>query len=212
MASWREKLTELWHPGPAEPAGAPGRNTRTSLGLEQFVSLLADSPHPSLLDVGCVWQATVAYFTQAGCKVYTEDLFQSLHQARADSRPETPPLAERFLAGVLRYPEGNFKGIMAWDLFDYLPEELTLPLAARLYELLEPDGMLLGLFHNRAQETSFTRYRVLDARTLELLPGSLLLPLERTYPNRALLKLFGAFRSSRTFVGRDNLRELFLVK
>lgn len=212
MASWREKLTGLWHPGPAEPIAAPGRNTRTSLGLEQFVSLLADSPHPSLLDLGCVWQATVAFFTQAGCKVYTEDLFQVLQQARTDTRPEAAPLAERFLTGILRYPEGNFLGIIAWDLFDYLPEELTQPLAARLYALLEPGGALLGLFHNRAEETSFTRYRVLDARTLELLPGSLLLPLERTYPNRALLRLFGAFRSSRTFVGRDNLRELFLLK
>jgi hypothetical protein len=53
---------------------------------------------------------------------------------------------------------------------------------------------------------------VLDLHTLELLPGSLALPLERVYPNRALLNLFAAFRSTRTFVGRDNLRELYLVK
>ena len=33
-----------------------------------------------------------------------------------------------------------------------------------------------------------------------------------TYPNRALLNLFSAFRTSRTFVGRDNLRELLLLK
>lgn len=212
MGTWREKLNELLSPGAAAAPPAPGRNLRTSLGVEQFIGLLADAPHPSVLDLGCVWQATVAFFTQAGCKLYTEDVFQALHQARAETRPKAPPLAERFLPAVLKYPEENFRGILAWDLFDYLPEELVNLLAGRLFDLLEPGGALLGLFHNRAEGESFTRYRVLDARTLELLPGSLMLPFERVYPNRALLNLFAAFRSSRTFVGRDNLRELFLVK
>ena len=212
MGTWREKLTEFLSPGAAATTAATTRNTRTSLGVEQFLGLLADAPHPSVLDLGCVWQATVSFFTQAGCKLYTEDVFQALHQARAETRPKAPPLTERFLPAVLKYPEEHFRGILAWDLFDYLPEELVNPVAERLFDLLEPGGALLGLFHNRAEGESFTRYRVLDVRTLELLPGSLLLPLERTYPNRALLNLFAAFRSSRTFVGRDNLRELFLVK
>ena len=212
MGTWREKLNEFLSPGAAATTAATERNTRTSLGVEQFVGSLADAPHPSVLDLGCVWQATVSFFTQAGCKLYTEDLFQALHQARAETRPKAPPLAERFLPAVLKYPEEHFRGILAWDLFDYLPEELVGPMVERLFDLLEPGGALLGLFHNRTEGGSFTRYRVLDARTLELLPGSLLLPLERTYPNRGLLNLFAAFRSSRTFVGRDNLRELFLVK
>ena len=212
MGTWREKLNELLSPGAAATTAAPARNTRTSLGVEQIVALLADAPHPSVLDLGCVWQATVSFFTQTGCKLYTEDVFEALHQARAESRPKAPPLAERFLPAVLKYPEENFRGILAWDLFDYLPEELVNPLAERLFDLLEPGGALLGLFHNRLEGESFTRYRVIDARTLELLPGSLILPLEHAYPNRALLNLFAAFRSSRTFVGRDNLRELFLVK
>lgn len=212
MGTWREKLNELLSPGAAATAPATARNTRTSLGIEQFIGLLADAPHPSVLDLGCVWQATVSFFTQAGCKLYTEDVFQMLHQARAETRPKAPPLAERFLPAVLKYPDENFRGILTWDLFDYLPEELVNPVAERLFDLLEPGGALLGLFHNRAESESFTRYRVLDTRTLELLPGSLLLPMERAYPNRALLNLFAAFRSTRTFVGRDNLRELFLVK
>lgn len=212
MGTWREKLNELLTPGAAATAPAPARNTRTSLGIEQFLGLLADAPHPSVLDLGCVWQATVSHFTQAGCKLYTEDVFQALHQARAETRPKSPPLAERFLPAVLKYPGEHFRGILAWDLFDYLPEELTNPVAERLFDLLEPGGALLGLFHNRTEGEAFTRYRVLDLHTLELLPGSLMLPLERAYPNRALLNLFAAFRSTRTFVGRDNLRELFLVK
>jgi hypothetical protein len=212
VGTWREKLNELLTPGAAATAPSPSRNTRTSLGIEQFLSLLTDAPHPSVLDLGCVWQATVSFFTQAGCKLYTEDIFQALYQARVETRPKAPPLAERFLPAVLKYPEEQFRGILVWDLFDYLPEELVNPLAGRLFDLLEPGGGLLGIFHNRKEGESFTRYRVLDVHTLELLPGSLALPMERVYPNRALLNLFAAFRSTRTFVGRDNLRELYLVK
>ncbi|MBI4467100.1 MAG: class I SAM-dependent methyltransferase [Acidobacteria bacterium] len=196
--------------GRAAEAPLPAVPRRASLGLQQFVPLLGEAEHPALLDLGCVWQATVAFFTSAGCKVYAEDLFKFLSQTASESGQEAP-LGERFLAAALRYPEGTFRGILAWDLFDYLPDELVEPLAAHLHGLLEPGGALLGLFHNR-QEGSFTRYRVLDGQTLELLPGSLPLSLARAYPNRTLLKLFAAFRSSRTFIGRDNLRELLLVK
>jgi len=212
VGSWLQNLTAKLRPALSEPTGVEARNTRFSLGLEQFVPWLTEVEHPSVLDLGCVWQSTVSFFTQAGCKLYTEDLFKALSLARAETFPEAPPLAQRFLTNILRHPEENFRGILAWDLFDYLPEELVEPVAARLYDLLEPEGMLLLLCHKRAEGVSFTRYRVLDARTLELLPGSLPLSVERTYANRALLDLFAAFRSARNFVGRDNLRELFLTK
>lgn len=210
MGTLRRTLSTWFQPAGVEPASP--RNLRASLALQQLVPLLADAPHPAVLDLGCVWQATVGFFTRLGCKVYTEDLFGSLQQALVETSPEAPPLGERFLAAVLQYPKESFRAILAWDLVDYLPEELAAPLAARCHALLEPGGAFFGLFHNRPEDTSFTRYRVLDNQTLELLPGSLPLRLAHTYPNRALLKLFSAFRTSRTFVGRDNLRELLLLK
>lgn len=202
------------HAGSA-PAGAEGdtRNTRTSLALEQFLPQVTEVEHSSVLDLGHVWQSTVSFFTQAGCKLYTEDLFEVLHETRAAAtKPDAPPLSQRFLSAGLQYPAGHFRGVLAWDLFDYLPEEVVEPLAGRLFELVEPGGALFLLCHKRKEESAFVRYRVLDGRTLELLPGSLPLQLQRTYENRALLNLFSAFHSTRNFIGRDNLRELFVVK
>jgi hypothetical protein len=89
---------------------------------------------------------------------------------------------------------------------------LLQPVAERLWWLLEPGGVFLGLFHNSPTGVEHTRYRVADARTLELLPGSMPLRLQRTLPNRAVLNLFESPHSSRTFVGRDNLREFLVVK
>jgi len=202
-----------WLNGQHEPGVAAGvRSLRTSLGLEQFVETLEEARHPAVLDLGRVWHSTVSFFTGHGCKLYSEDLFQSLYQAIVETSRESPPLRDRFLASVLQYPEESVRGILAWDLFDYLPEELVHPVAERLGWLLEPGGAFLGLFHNSANGVDHTRYRVVDGRTLELLPGSMPMRLQRTLPNRAVLNLFEGTHSSRTFVGRDNLREFLVVK
>ncbi len=211
------RTLQSWFQPPAQEVAVPGVPRRASLGLQQLVPVLRESQHAGVVDLGCVWQSTVSFFTGIGCKIYTEDLFAALQQALAEKKPEASPLApvgleQRFLASALQYPEGTFRGILVWDLFDYLPQELVGPLAARLHRLLEPGGALLALFHNRPEKVQFNRYRVVEASTLELLPGSLPLRVQRTFSNRALLDLFAPFSTSRTFIGRDNLRELFLLK
>lgn len=213
MGNWLEALTSRLHVGAGSAdAETEARHLRASLGLEQFLPQLAEVEHPSVLDLGCVWQANVSFFTRRGCKTYTEDLFQMLVEMEGERKPDAPPLAERFLGAALNYPPQTFRGVLAWDLFDYLPEELLEPVAARLHELLEPRGALLLLCHKRADAVLFRRYRIADDHQLELVPGSLPLELQRAFENRPLLNLFSAFDSSRHFIGRDNLRELFVVK
>ncbi|MBI2956734.1 MAG: class I SAM-dependent methyltransferase [Acidobacteria bacterium] len=212
MASFRQTVSGWFQRRPVDEETTPPERTRASLGLPQFVAALEEVEHPAVLDLGRVWQATVAFFTRRHCKLYTEDLFQAVSDALAETRAEAPPLAERFLAAALPYPEESVRGILAWDVFDYLPDELVEPLAARLSAVLEPGGVFLGLFHNRLEDERFIRYRVLDEHTFELVPGVLALRRRRAFANRALVNLFSGFRSSRTFVGRDNLRELFLLK
>lgn len=211
MGNWLQTLTSRLHLA-QPPAEVEGRHTRTSLGLELFLPQLTEVEHPSVLDLGCVWQANVSLLTEMGCKVYTEDLFRALVELDLEPKPEAPPLADRFLGDVLKYPPKSFRGILGWDLFDYLPEELLEPMAARLHELIEPRGALLLLCHKRRESSPFLRYRIADRHRLELVPGSLSLQVERAFENRPLLNLFAAFHSSRNFVGRDNLREFFVLK
>ena len=208
----RQTLTSWLQSRPTDEVSAAGRVVRTSLGLEQFVESLGDVHHPTVLDLGRVWNSTVTFFTGLGCKLYTEDLFQALYQALNENGPDSPPLLERFLGPALQYPEESLRGILAWDLFDYLPEGVVEPVAHRLFDRLEPGGAFLGFFHGRPDNTSFNRYRVLDPHTVELLPGSLPLRQQRSFANRAVLQLFQGAHSSRTFVGRDHLREFFVVK
>lgn len=202
----------------------PPRNTRASNGLKDFLWLTSDVRQGRLLDLGPVWQATVGFFTDRGFRVYTEDLlrawreFLNAEEARLRAAPagtagatSGAALAERFLAENLKHPPETFHAILAWDVFDYLDAEMLPRMAHRLREILRPNGVVLAAFH-ASKPDAFHRYRVLDAQTIEVLAAPPLFPPQRVFQNREILNLFGQFRSSKTFVGRDQLREALFSK
>lgn len=220
-------LNERDAPRPAVPAErreTAGGNRRVSNGLKDFLWLLGDVEHGHLLDLGPVWQSTVGFFTERGFRVYTEDVLRGwkeflreeenrLRQAPVGSTAESEPgaLAGRFLAANLQHPAETFHAILAWDVFDYLDADVLPRLSQRLHELLRPGGVVLAAFH-AAKPEGFYRYRILDAQTVELVAAPPLFPLQRIFQNREILNLFGRFRSSKTFVGRDQLREALFNK
>lgn len=217
--------------GPAasvEPAAASG-NLRASNGLKDFLWLVGDVKSGHVLDLGPVSQATVSFFTGRGFKVYTEDLLRGWKEFLAGEEkrlraapvaevggapPEEfskPALAGRFVGSSLAYAPETFHAVLLWDLLDYLDAELLPLLVARLHALLRPGGVMLGLFHSRKPE-AFHRYRVADPSNIELVPAPAVLPHARQFQNRDLMNLFDGYRSSKTFVGRDQIREALFLK
>ena len=120
-------------------------------------------------------------------------------------------LAGKFLDTALLYPADNFHGVLAWDIFDYLDAELLPRVMERIYTVLRPGGAVLASFHSRAPER-FNRYKIVDTQTIELVPTSTVAVHARVFQNREILDIFGKFRSSKTFVGRDQVREALLLK
>jgi hypothetical protein len=82
---------------------------------------------------------------------------------------------------------------------------------ARLSHVLHPGGAMLAMFHSRPAER-FHRYRVVDSQTVELLAAPTIAVHSHVFQNREILGLFGEFRSSKTFVGRDQVREGLFLK
>lgn len=206
----------------AAPARSGIASTRRSNGLKDFLWLMPSVEPPSrLLDLGPVSQATVSFFTERGFRVSTEDLvrcwaeFEAEWKSRqADSSGEEPDLAARaadFLKQNLLFEPGSFHGILAWDIFDFLEPELMGPLSARLHGVLAPGGVLLAAFHDILVTDAF-HYRVRDGETIELVPARRAQEMHRVFQNREIMALFSSFRSSRTFVGRDHLREALFLK
>ena len=120
-------------------------------------------------------------------------------------------LANKFLESALQYPENHFHGVLAWDLLDYFDSAVMPPLMARLSKILSPNGVVLALFHSRPVDR-FHRYRIADAQTVELVPAPTLAIHNHVFQNREILSLFSEFRSSKTFVGRDQVREGLFLK
>jgi hypothetical protein len=211
-------------PGPSASASS-SPNLRVSNGLKEFLWLISDARHGRVLDLGPVWQSTITFFTEKEYRISTEDLLRSWKEflVTEEERLRRAPvgeggerisqvlLAEKFLEGALQYPEDSFHGVLAWDLFDYFDAELLPRIMERLYSILVPGGAVVALFHSRTAER-FHRYRIVDNQTVELLPAPTLAVHARTLQNREILDLFGKFRSSKTFVGRDQLREGLFLK
>ncbi|MGC1686963.1 MAG: hypothetical protein WA734_15155, partial [Candidatus Acidiferrales bacterium] len=172
-----------------------------------------------------VSQDTLNFFIEKGFRVTTEDFlrswrdFMDAEEARLrggkigadEERPSPAILADRFLEDLLKYPPESFNGILAWDLFDYMEPEMLARAVARLHDILRPGGVVLAIFHSRTPDR-FCRYRVLPDQTFELLPLPPIAQHVHIFQNREMLDLFAKFRTSKTFVGRDQLREGLFLK
>jgi hypothetical protein len=211
--------------GPQAGPGAAPRNGRLSNGLKEFLWQLDGIGHGHLLDMGPARQTTITFFIERGFKVYTEDLlttWKNFLDTDNQEKKELPPdadrseltptaRAERFLNSTLQYPEDTFDAVLMWDILDYLDADLMTKLAARVTSLVRDGGVVFAIFHARKPE-AFHRYRVLDAQNLELISATCPFAPQRVFQNREISNLFCRYRSSKTFVGGDQLREGLFVK
>lgn len=214
-------------PPASSAAVVPNFKARTSNGLKEFLWLLSDIRRARVLDLGPVWQSTVNFFLEKGFRIATEDLlgtwrdFVSAEEERMRTAPvnedgyveriSASALAEKFLQTSLMYPEESVHGVLAWDLLDYFDPIVGSKLMDRLFSMLHPGGAVLALFHSRAPE-QFHRYRIVDTQSVELVDAPSLAVHSRVFQNREILELFAKFRSSKTFVGRDQVREGLFLK
>ncbi|MGA8038214.1 MAG: class I SAM-dependent methyltransferase [Candidatus Acidiferrales bacterium] len=207
------------------PVANPSSNVRISNGLKEFLWLISDKKNGRILDLGPAFQNTIMFFIEKGFKLSTEDMLRSWKEfiteeeesfrkssVGAESvRISRASLAEKFLKTSVIYPDSSFDGILAWDLFDYLDGELLVRVMDRLYNLLAPGGSVLSIFHSKTPDR-YTRYKIVDGQNIELVPAPTVAVHARIFQNREILDIFGKFRSSKTFVGRDQVREGLFLK
>jgi hypothetical protein len=197
---------------------------RPSYGLKDLLWLVGDRINGCVLDLGPAWQSTLSFFLDRGFRVSAEDLlrewseFQTRQEAAArDFEPsgDLVPLDPQWLAGsfleeALQFPPESVDAALAWSIFDYASDALAPALAERLYEILRPGGCILAIFHSRPPQC-FQRYRI-ASEGIEVLPDGAPVNFSRVFQNREILQLFGKFRSVKTYVGRDQIREGLFIK
>lgn len=218
---------------PGAPGGAAGssrppephESTRVSNGLKELLWNLDGLGRGTLLDLGPAWQTTLSFFIERGFRVSSEDIlrgwkgFLNEEEARlrndatvAETLDMTPAgRATRFLSENLQYSRSTFDAVLLWDLLDYLEPTLVKQIVASLTELLRPAGVVFAMFHSKKPE-GFQRFRVADSNTLQVISTPVICPAQKVYQNREIQDLFGRYRTMKSFVGRDQLRETLFIK
>ena len=203
-------------------------STRVSNGLKEFLWNLDGLGRGTLLDLGPAWQTTLSFFIERGFRVSAEDILREwkdfLTEEEAKLRQAAGNLsdaesidvtatgrAKRFLESNLQYPISSFDAVLLWDLLDYFEPVLAKQVVAALTELLRPGGIIFAMFHSKKPE-GFSRYRVLDPSTLQVIACPVLCNVQRVYQNREIQDLFSRYRTVKAFIGRDQLRESLFIK
>ncbi|MGA2420145.1 MAG: class I SAM-dependent methyltransferase [Candidatus Acidiferrum sp.] len=202
---------------------------RVSNGLKELLWNLDGLGRGTMLDLGPAWQTTLSFFIERGFRVSSEDILRGwkeflteeearLREAGVAATPGRDALdmtpggrAMRFLTANLQYPKSSFDAVLLWDLLDYLEPEVAKQTVAWITELLRPGGVVFAMFHSKKPE-GFQRYRVADSNTLQVISSAMICPAQKIYQNREIQDLFARYRTSKSFVGRDQLRESLFIK
>jgi SAM-dependent methyltransferase len=214
-----------WFKGPgsadkksSDEAKTAQRTSRRSIGLGEFMRSLKGTGDEklSVLDLGSTSPANIAFLTDLGLRVYTEDIVRASKDPDyllRDAEGAEAFDVDRFFKENLSFPENQFDAVLVWDATDYLPEPLVKPLVDRIYSVLKPQGTLLAFFHDKdaGPDMPYCRYHIVQPDTLEM-EARPSLRLQRIFNNRHVENLFKDFASRKFFLGRDNFREVIIVR
>ena len=194
------------------------RASRRCTGLGEFTRELIGSEDHKLcvLDLGPTSPTNIAFLTSRNIRAYNEDILRAAQESTFLVRQEDGSQCidvNKFFAENLAYPKGHFDAIVSWAAADYLPENLVRPLVERIHNILKPRGTLLAFFHTKdaGPDSPYCRYHIVQPDVLELepAPGT---RIQRIFNNRHIETLFQDFASRKFFLGRDNIREVVVVR
>lgn len=193
------------------------RTARHSSGWVQLQKHLTTHESLRILDIGPTSAININYVTSLGHSIYMANLVDEAAKPEwtiaNDSGDGTRFDVDKFIATNLEFSGRRFDVVTFWDTADYLPASLLVPVIDRIYEVMQPGGLLLGFFHSKANvgETRFSRYHLTAADSVEIQRATNH-PLLNVYNNRQIEKLLHSFSGYRFFLAKDNLSEVLATR
>ena len=194
----------------AAPPAPPADQVCSSVVLPKFFNALANVEAPTILDLGPVVGANVAFFgDRLGCKLLIGDLHRDL-DAQGISADEA---RERLMARLKSTVVAPLNGVLCWDVFDFLPRPTAQALGAFLTSMLAPGAVVHGFFGTTQGEmTHYTRFVLQSARQMECrrVPAK---PVKRSVlQTRDLTVMFGGLTVVDSVLLKSQQRETLLRK
>ncbi|HYE24890.1 MAG TPA: class I SAM-dependent methyltransferase [Clostridia bacterium] len=196
---------------------ASERVQRRSTGFHEFIRGILRPDGQTVLDLGPTSPANLQFITGLGHRAYNEDILVAANDPALMISGEDPGSktidVEAFLRDNLKYEPNTFDAVLLWDACDYLPEPLVKPVIEHIYKVTKPKGLLLGFFHTKdaGSDAPYCRYHIAAADTLEL-QAAQQFRLQRVFNNRHIENLFHDYTSLKFFLGRDNIREVLIIR
>lgn len=189
---------------------------RRSTGFSEFLKWMAREEALSVLDLGSTSPANITFFIGLGHRFHQEDVLRLSSDKSlivSNGQGEKTFDVDRFLDKNLRFERQEFDAVMFWDLADYLPEPLVKPVIERIHVGMKPGAILFSFFHTKdaGAQAPFYRYNIASKDTLEMQPSTPY-KLQRVFNNRHVENLFRDFNSIKFFLGRDNIREVLVIR
>ncbi|HKF49202.1 MAG TPA: methyltransferase domain-containing protein [Terracidiphilus sp.] len=200
----------------AAGASAP-RFGRYSGGWSALRKRLQAEPGLRVIDAGATSSTNINYLTSLGHSVYMADL---VHDActgdwKKGSDDDGNPVwdTQGFLDSCLNFSGKMFDVVLLWTTLDYLPEAFVSPVVERLHDSMNPGGSVLAFFHTRMQgeETAHCRFHVTEGDEVEAQRNEPF-PIQRTFTNRSIERLFTGWSGHKQFLARDALSEVIMTR
>ena len=205
------------------------RLTRRCTGLAELAKALSWLDGQKVLDMGPTSPANIAFFTSMGQRTYGEDVLLASRDEEYLVNSEDGGRSvdvDKFLADNLTFEKETFDAVLLWDMPDYLNEALVKPVVQRIHTIMKPGALMLAFFHTKdaGPDAPYQRYHIATPDTIELQRIPMPQPgreqtgrnahfrLQRVFNNRHIENLFHDFGSLKFFLGRDNIREVLIVR
>jgi len=195
------------------------RVSRHSSGWGQLLGRMRGEQPLRVLDIGPTSSTNINFVTELGHSIYlanlVEDAARSEWLVPNEDDEGTHFDVDRFLAAHLDFSGRDFDVVLFWDTADYLPVELVAPALERIHSVMAPGGELLAMFHSPASagvtNTDFHRYHLTNTNAVDVQRAGEY-PIRATYTNRQIERLFESYQGFHFFLGKDNVREIVVVR
>ncbi len=189
-------------------------STRNSRGLEEFFGSIRNQSGLTLLDLGIATQQNISFITNLGHRLYSEDFLQILTETfglEDTTDQSNTGRIEFFLKQALDYAEGQFDGVLVWDVLEYLEPPLLNAVVERLHRIVKPKSYMLAFFHSddKLDSVPFYTFRIQEINSLQVEQKGLRRPTQ-LFNNRGIEKVFGRSESVKFFLTRERLREVIV--
>lgn len=203
---------------PASASGPTGpKIVRHSGAWAMMRKRLESEPGLRILDVGYTSPVNINYLAGLGHSLFMADM---VHDACAGNwkkgeDEEGNPIwdVEGFLNQTLNFAGRKFDVVLLWTALDYVPEPLVKPVVDHLHASMSQGGQVLALFHTRSQgdETLHCRFHLTPVNDLEM-QVSEPFPIQRSFTNRSIERLFAGWSGHKQFLAKDSLSEVIMTR